>query len=75
MKNNRLSVVICLLLIFSSVQLWAGSLDSAYQSYVSAYKKYQNAVSANLSKSEIDAALSEYRSARSAYEAFLNKSS
>ncbi|HMM59904.1 MAG TPA: hypothetical protein PKC25_07220, partial [Candidatus Rifleibacterium sp.] len=73
MKTNRLSVMLCLLLIFSSVQLWAGSLDSAYQNYVSAYKKYQNAVSANLAKSEIDAALSEYRSARTAYEDFLNK--
>ncbi len=76
MKNNRLSVLILLVLIFAgNTQLLANSLGSAYQNYVSAYKKYQSAVSANLSKAEVDAAISEFRSAKASYEALLNRNS
>ncbi|HNX74872.1 MAG TPA: phospholipase D-like domain-containing protein [Candidatus Rifleibacterium sp.] len=76
MKNNRLSVLIFLVLLIScSAQLVEGSLDSAYQKYVSAYRNYQNAISARLSKAEIESAASDFKNARVAYEALLNRDS
>ncbi|NCB39281.1 MAG: hypothetical protein EOM80_10960 [Erysipelotrichia bacterium] len=72
-RKIRWQVLTLVLLAFlMSVQLLAGSYEAAYQKYVDAYKAYQTAVSSNLSKAETDKALSQYKSAKAAYEQALN---
>ncbi len=73
-KLFSLMLVLALLLVGGNTSASADT-RSDYESYVSAYNAYRNAVNENKPASEVQGLLSAYKAAKTVYESQLNRAS